>query len=241
MLRAALIALAVVGSTEARRLVDLDQTAHGNFVWHGHSISAPYVASLGYRLGPDTVWTGAYINGLPLGRLREPRPPAIGPSFQQSAALMESTMTRSFAAARLRKGQEPGLVYGIVLAEELRSHPEAVDSVTASSGTELLIHWKGVSKPMRVSVGRLEPTPTPTSRTTAMGLRAQLEGVLREDGLVIVSNGTLYVPAGASADYLSEIDSLRRGFDPIGRRIHGSMLAEVRCPEPLDSLRAREP
>lgn len=230
---------------ESHRFLEVGRTPHGTFVWHGHVIPPPYVATFGYRADPDTVWSGVYINGLSLEPLREPRPANIGPSNRGFAVRMDSAMTQSIATARRRKDQDSSLVYGVALAEELRSHKDAVDSVTIDSGTQLLVYWKSISKPMGMTIGSLEtsrgtpPGASPASRAPWASAEWVLR-TLREDGLVVVSNGIRSDPSGRAGATWSEIDSLRTGLLPTGRRIDGTMRSELRYPEPLDSLRARQ-
>lgn len=219
------LSLAITASLPASGSIEVGRTSKGLLYWHGHRVDPPYVASVGYRLDPDTVWTGVLINGFTLEPLRERRN-----GFSDAAEKADSAMSQAIHAAARRKG---GYVRN--LAEELRSHGEAVDSVVMTSDTQLVVYWRGVSRSMGLTVGDssgLSASPPGTPR-----IRPSAESVLRaleRDAVVLVSDGILYLPDRTG------IDSLRAGQAPALRGISGTVLEELLHPEPLDSLRAQQ-
>ena len=231
-----LLGIAALGSAaKDRGLIEIGRTSEGLFYWHGHRLEPPYVASVGYHLDPDTVWTGVFINGFTLEPLR--KLVSASDPVARAAATADSAMTKTIRAAQRRKGEPGGYVR--ILAEELRAHAEAVDSVVMTSDTQLLVYWRGVSKAMGLTVG--DSSGLDSNRSGTPRVRPSAEHILRtlqKKGAVIVSDGILYLPDGTGI--LAKIDSLRAGHAPLLPSVYGTMREELRHPEPLDSLRARQ-
>jgi hypothetical protein len=226
---------ALSSAARDRGFIEIGRASEGLFYWHGHRLEPPYVASVGYRLDPDTVWTGVFINGFSLEPLRELV--SVSEPSARAAVTLDSAMTRAIRAAQKRKGEPGGYVR--ILAEELRAHAEAVDSVIVTSDMQLLVYWRGVSKAMDLTVGDSNGLDSDLSRPPRV--RPSAEHILRtlqKGGAVIVSKGILYLPDGTQI--LAKIDSLRAGHAPLLPSVNGTMREELRHPEPLDSLRARQ-
>jgi hypothetical protein len=107
------------------------------------------------------------------------------------------------------------------------------------SGTDLLIHWRGITKPMGVTVGGRDIAP-PRVPTSGLGLARRVSeviGSLREGRAVVISNGMSIHPEPERL--LPEIDSLQAGLNPSTHQLGNSMRDEFVHPQPLDSLKAR--
>lgn len=130
------VALAAAG------VLPVGESPRGVVYWHGHRLDPPYRVELRYRVEADTLWTGHAINGLTLEGLRDPtfidrpnRMDATGFDPRRVATAADSAIKR--AGRRMHRG-EGG--FARLLAEELRSFPDLVDSVLVQSAGEAVIH-----------------------------------------------------------------------------------------------------
>jgi hypothetical protein len=240
-----LLPLLILAATSAvHGLVPVGTTSNGAVYWHGHRLEPPYTMSVGFRLDPDTTWTGLYINGLPfdLPPKSVPRADSVRKANDwPDPARMSEVHTSAAARAHEIKSRDSTASYVAVLAEEFRKAGDVVDSVVVMPSSEIIVYWRKMTSPMSIRIGAGSP-PRPPQEIAAM------QRVLAEESLrslaqgrsLLVSGGVLTLPSGRLPAVLAQVDSLRAGLPVVNPVIGRHELEVLRSPEPMDSLRARE-
>lgn len=236
--------LILAATAQVHGLVPVGTTSNGAVYWHGHRIDPPYTMSVGFRLDPDTTWTGLYINGLPFDLPSRPVPGAdsIRKAHGWPDPVRQSEVSKSaFARAHEIKTQDPSVSYVAVLAAEFRKADDVVDSAVVTPSSDILLYWRNEPRPMPIHFGSVSP-PTPSPVIGAMQ-RAQAVGelsLLSQGRSLLIFNGVVSLPAGKLPEVLAQVDSLRAGLPVVNPVIGRHNLEVLRSPEPMDSLRARE-
>jgi hypothetical protein len=242
-----LVPLLILAATAGGHgLVPVGTTSNGAVYWYGHRLEPPYTISVGFRLDPDTTWTGLYVNGLPFHVPPKPWPGAdsLREANGEPGPVRRSEVTKdALDRARQIKTQDPSASAAMVLAEEFRKAADVVDSVVVTPPSELVVYWRGVPRPMptRYRFGAVSP-PTPPQLIGAMQ-QAQAVGelsLLASGRSLLLFRGVVSLPAGRLPEVLAQVDSLRAGLRVVNPVIERHHLEVLRSPEPMDSLRARE-
>jgi hypothetical protein len=222
--------------------VVVGETSQGAVYWHGHFIPPPYRLTVGYTVSADTCWSGPYVNGYTMGTLRERVRPLSsatadrhGPVYPDRAAALKQAIHRT--RERIQAGEAGGYVR--MLAQELSSHEEVVDSVALELPARLLVHWKGATRAEVMKIGSGTPRedwPDPFQLHWNEA-RGHL-GLLAGNWVLLVSGGNMSIPPGRFTR--AHYDSARAGLDLRSIPAAPHVLAQIARPEPIDSLILRQ-
>lgn len=210
----------------------------GTFYWRGHKIAPPYEVSITYHLGPDTVWTGTFLNDLPL----EAAASAASATAARWPGISESQqdLYERIRMESQREG-ESGLPMQTRLqhmAKKLEASNGLVDSATYIPPDELRIAWHGKSAPISMRFQHSEGL-TPAGRWDMnLQLAQHVYSALNLQCLVVWGQTQrLYIPKSRAAEYERGIQKLQNGARSDIHVLQDSALAaEFIKPRPVQEL-----